>query len=76
MLEEEWTRRAKLEGSVPRIMAARGTIAAGIGHPSDIEAVLDAFKTEGVRQDGELTVDHLGTRARQALRCGNHFASC
>ena len=55
MLEEEWTRRAKLEGSVPRIMAARGYIAAGIADPSEIEAVVDAYRTEGVRQDGELT---------------------
>ena len=55
MLEEEWTRRAKLEGSVPRIMAARGLIASGIRQASDVEAVLSAYRTEGVLQDGRKT---------------------
>ena len=55
LLEAEWTRRSKLEGAIPRIIAARGMIASGIDTPADIEAVLDAYKTEGVRQDGEMT---------------------
>jgi hypothetical protein len=55
LLEQEWSRRATLEGSVPRIMAARGLIASGITSPADIEPVLDAYRTEGVRQDGRLT---------------------
>ena len=55
MLEEEWTRRAKLEGSVPRIMAARGLIASGIRQASDVEPVLSAYRSEGVVQDGRKT---------------------
>ena len=52
LLEPEWTGRAKLDGPTIRTMAARGLIASGIERADEINAVLQAFETKGVRQDG------------------------
>ncbi len=54
LLEPEWERRAKLDGPTIRTMAARGLIASGIESADEINAVLDAFVSKGVRQDGQM----------------------
>ena len=55
ILEPEWDRRPKIDGPAIRYAAARGMIAAGAKCPAEeIEAVLSAFQTEGVRQRGEM----------------------
>ena len=55
LLEAEFSRNAKLNGSVPRVMAARGLIASGIHSPADVDLVTAAYRSEGIRQDGRLT---------------------
>ncbi len=55
MLEPELARRSKLDSSTIRTMAARGLIASGIGSVAEIENVIEAFMTEGVRQNGQTT---------------------
>jgi hypothetical protein len=55
LLGEEFKHNAKLNGSAPGIMAARGMIASGVRDWTDIENVLDAFKSEGITQDGQKT---------------------
>jgi len=48
MLDKSLRRRAVVNGA-----AARGLIASGVESPADIDAVMDAFATKGVRQEGE-----------------------
>ena len=55
LLEDQYVRRSKLDGSVVRTMAARGLIASGIASPRDVDLVTAAFRTEGIRQDGKMT---------------------
>ena len=69
LLEPEWDRRAKLDGPTIRTMAARGLIASGIERADEISAVLEAFETKGVRQDG-LMVTMIPGKER-----GERFAS-
>jgi hypothetical protein len=54
MLNEEFTRRAVLDGQQLREIAARSFIVAGIGArpDDDINAVTKAFRERGVEQDG------------------------
>ena len=58
LLEEQFASRAVIEGSVPRVAAAKGLIAAGIKDAREVSAVTAAFRSEGVRQDGEKTLIH------------------
>jgi hypothetical protein len=53
MLDKSLRRRAVVNGAAARIAAARGLIASGVESPADIDAVMDAFATKGVRQEGE-----------------------
>jgi len=53
-LEPELERRSKLDGPTIRYAAAKGFIASGIERPDEVETVLSAFMTEGVRQRGEM----------------------
>lgn len=55
VLEKEMERRSTFEGSLARIAAAKGLIEAGISDPSEVNAITAAYRTEGVRQNGELT---------------------
>lgn len=56
LMEPQLMRRSKFEGSVARVAAAKALIAAGIEDPGkDIYAITRAMRTEGVRQDGQLT---------------------
>lgn len=54
MIEDEFKRRAVLDGQELREIAARWLIVAGVGKDVgvDIDAVLDAFRERGVMQDG------------------------
>jgi len=52
MLDRSLRRRAVVNGAAARIAAARGLIASGVGSPADIDAVMDAFATKGVLQEG------------------------
>jgi hypothetical protein len=54
LLERDLGRRAVLDESVARTAAARGLIASWIKDAGDIDAVVAAFLTQGVRQDGAL----------------------
>jgi conjugative relaxase-like TrwC/TraI family protein len=69
LLEPEWERRAKLDGPTIRTMAARGMIASGIERADEINAVIEAFETRGVRQGGQM-VTMIPGRER-----GERFAS-
>lgn len=53
LLERDLQRRAVTDASVARTAAARGLIASGIEHAGEIDDVLRAFATRGVRQDGQ-----------------------
>ena len=67
LLEPELERRAKLDGPTVRYAAARGMIASGIDTPAEIEAVLSAFQTEGVRQDGRMVAMITGREHGQQI---------
>ena len=54
LIEQEFSRRAKIDSGELREIAARGLIAAGIQNPArDIAAVTRAYREYGVRQDGQ-----------------------
>jgi hypothetical protein len=55
VLEPELQRRSKFEGELARVAAAKGLISAGIESPAEINAITEAYRTEGVRQDGKMT---------------------
>jgi hypothetical protein len=56
LIDEQLERRAVLEGSVPRVAAAKGLIAAGIASADEVNAITEAMRTEGVQQDGQTTL--------------------
>jgi conjugative relaxase-like TrwC/TraI family protein len=58
LIDEQLERRAVLEGSVPRVAAAKGLIAAGIESADEVNAITAAMRTEGVQQDGQTTSLH------------------
>jgi hypothetical protein len=66
LLDRALQRRAVVDGAEARVAAARGLVAAGVEGPQDIDAVMQAFASRGVRQDGQATelVWGLGTDAQ------------
>ena len=55
LLDAKLQRRAVADGADARVAAARGLVAAGVAGPEDIDAVMRAFASRGVRQDGQAT---------------------
>lgn len=58
LLETQFGKRSVIEGAVARVAAAKGFIEHGINDPSELNAITAAYRTEGVRQDGEMTKVH------------------
>jgi len=52
MFDKVLQRRAVVDGAEMRVAAARGLVASGVEQAEDIDAVVKAFATRGVRQDG------------------------
>lgn len=55
ILAPQLERRSVFEGSVARIAAAKALIPHGIDTPADINVLTQAYRTEGVMQDGQMT---------------------
>ena len=54
VLEQEFSRRAVMSGSVARTAATRGLIAAGVESAEDISAITQLMREHGVRHDGQI----------------------
>ena len=55
MFDKVLQRRAVIDGAEMRVAAARGLVAAGVEQAADIDAVVKAFASRGVRHDGQAT---------------------
>jgi TrwC relaxase/AAA domain len=55
ILEPETERRSTFDGSLARIAAAKGFIEHGIESADEINLITRAYRTEGIRQNGEAT---------------------
>jgi len=53
LLDRDLQRRAVTDASVARVAAARGLIVSGVERATEIDDVVRAFATRGVRQDGQ-----------------------
>lgn len=58
MLAEQFARRAVIEGSVPRVAAAKALIETGVSSADEVSMITNAMRTEGVIQDGVTTSVH------------------
>jgi hypothetical protein len=58
LVEEEFERRAVIEGSTVRAMAAKALISTGVEDAREVSDITRAMRTEGVVQDGTRTALH------------------
>src|SRR5206468_2681051 len=54
LLAERFEGAAVVDAIVPRVMATKGLIEAGIESPADVDRVAGTYRTQGVLHDGEM----------------------